>query len=619
MFHVEQLRSDMVYDVVVIGGGHAGIEAASASARMGCRALLVSAELNAIGRLSCNPAIGGMAKGQLVCEIDALGGEMGRLADRSGIQFKMLGKSKGPAMWSPRSQNDKDLYPRYAQERLQEIEGLTVIEGLVEDVMLEAGCVAGIVLAGGERFRCKAVVLCSGTFLCGRMYTGTSTTIGGRVGERSVEHLSGSLRQVGLLTARLKTGTPPRVYRDSIDFTRCETDGGDAEPVPFSHRTPSVSNRVECYLTATTTETHALLAEGFDRSPMFTGRITGAGPRYCPSIEDKIHRFADKSSHQIFLEPEGLDTDSVYVNGFSTSLPEEIQLAGLRSIPSLEGCHVLRYGYAVEYDYFPSHQLKLSLESKLVKGLFFAGQVNGTSGYEEAAAQGLVAGINAVLFVRGEEPMIIDRGEGYIGVLIDDLVNLTINEPYRMFTSRAEYRLLLRRDNADLRLSHIGYRLGLVSSAEMDRVERKKRGFESAMQMLEAMTIHPDSRIPGIQQSTKGWQYLKRPEARVVDLLRVIGDEEPLHELLNDPVVAEQCDIMAKYEGYIRRQIAEVEQFRKSEEVLIPPALDFHRIQSLSSEAREKLSLVRPRSLGQASRIAGVSRSDITVLSIYLR
>jgi tRNA uridine 5-carboxymethylaminomethyl modification enzyme len=619
MFHVEQLRSGLLYDIVVIGGGHAGIEAASAAARMGCRTLLVSAELNAIGRLSCNPAIGGMAKGQLVCEIDALGGEMGMLADRSGIQFKMLGKSKGPAMWSPRSQNDKDLYPRCAQERLQEIEGLTMIEGLVEDVILETGGVAGIVLAGGESFRCKAVVLCSGTFLCGRMYTGTSTTIGGRVGESSVEHLSGSLRQVGLLTARLKTGTPPRVHRDSIDFTRCETDGGDADPVPFSHRTPSVSNRVDCYLTATTAETHALLAEGFDRSPMFTGRITGAGPRYCPSIEDKIHRFADKSSHQIFLEPEGLDTDSVYVNGFSTSLPEEIQLAGLRSIPSLEGCHVLRYGYAVEYDYFPSHQLKLSLESKLVKGLFFAGQVNGTSGYEEAAAQGLVAGINAALLVHGEEPMIIDRGQGYIGVLIDDLVNLTINEPYRMFTSRAEYRLLLRRDNADLRLSHIGHRLGLVSSTEIDRVERKRRGFESAMKMLEGLTLHPDSGVDGIQQTTKGWQYLKRPEARVEDLLRVIGAEEPLRELLNDVVVAEQCDIMAKYEGYIRRQVTEVEQFRKSEEVLIPPSLDFHRIQSLSSEAREKLSLVRPRSLGQASRIAGVSRSDITVLSIYLR
>jgi len=558
-----------------------------------------------------------MAKGQLVCEIDALGGEMGVLADRSGIQFKMLGKSKGPAMWSPRSQNDKDRYPQYAQERLQEIDNLTLLEGMVEDVVLEEGGIAGV-MVGKEHISCKAVVLCSGTFLAGRMYTGTQTTVGGRVGEQAVEHLSGSLRQVGLQTARLKTGTPPRVHKDSIDYTVCEPDGGDSDPVPFSARTTSVSNTIDCYLTATTPETHLLLEGGFDRSPMFTGKITGTGPRYCPSIEDKIYRFADKSSHQIFLEPEGLDTASVYVNGFSTSLPEEVQLAGLRSIPSLEACHVLRYGYAVEYDYFPSHQLTLSLESKYVRGLFFAGQVNGTSGYEEAAAQGLIAGINAASLVQGRDPLILDRSQGYIGVLIDDLVNLTISEPYRMFTSRAEYRLLLRRDNADVRLSGFGYERGLVSSTEWKRVQEKASGFAEAMALLQQHTLHPGSGLD-IQQPTKAWQYLKRPEGTIEDIIRVVDTEGALYPLLQNKAIAEQVEIMATYEGYIKRQLQEIELFRKSEDIAIPSSIDYHRIKSLSSEAREKLSMVLPKSLGQASRIAGVSRSDLAVLSIYVR
>ncbi len=616
MFHVE-LSYLMKFDVVVIGGGHAGIEAASAAARMGAQTLLVTADLGAIGRLSCNPAIGGMAKGQLVCEIDALGGEMGVLADRSGIQFKMLGKSKGPAMWSPRSQNDKDLYPRYAQERLHEIDNLILLEGLVEDVVLDDGRIAGVVV-GRNHIPCTAIVLCSGTFLAGRMHTGMQTTAGGRVGEHAVEHLSGSLREVGLQTARLKTGTPPRVHKDSIDVAVCQSDGGDDDPLPFSARTATVSNTIHCYLTATTRETHELLEKGFDRSPMFTGKITGTGPRYCPSIEDKIHRFADKTSHQIFLEPEGLETDSVYVNGFSTSLPEDIQLAGLRSIPSLEACHVLRYGYAVEYDYFPSHQLRLSLESKYVHGLFFAGQVNGTSGYEEAAAQGLIAGINAASLVQGRDPLILDRSQGYIGVLIDDLVNLTISEPYRMFTSRAEYRLLLRRDNADLRLSHLGYERGLVRSTEWEQVERKSKGLVRAMELLQQHTLHPESGLD-IQQPTKAWQYLKRPEGKVHDLMPVLDKEHGLRALLQHKAIAEQVEIMAKYEGYIKRQMQEIDVFKKSEDIVIPASIDYHRIKSLSSEAREKLTMVLPRSLGQASRIAGVSRSDLAVLSMYVR
>jgi tRNA uridine 5-carboxymethylaminomethyl modification enzyme len=465
----------MMLDVIVIGGGHAGIEAASAAARMGASVVLISSDLDAIGRLSCNPAIGGMAKGQLVREIDALGGEMGRLADRSGIQFKMLGRSKGPAMWSPRSQNDKDMYPRFAQERLREIKGLTLIAGTVADIFMLDGGVSGVLLGTGEQIACRTVVLCAGTFLCGRMHVGESMTSGGRIGEVSSEGLSGSLRQVGFKTGRLKTGTPPRLAADSIDFSACGVDAGDENPRPFSFRTDVVNNQVVCFTTSTTSATHDVLRTGFDRSPMFTGRITGSGPRYCPSIEDKIFRFADRDSHQIFLEPETLSGESIYVNGFSTSLPAEIQEAALRTVPGLEACRILRNGYAVEYDFFPPYQLTLGLESKLVSGLFFAGQVNGTSGYEEAAAQGLVAGINAALKVQGEEPFVMDRSESYIGVLIDDLVNLVVDEPYRMFTSRAEYRLLLRQDNADLRLSKLGYNFGLIDRDHYEQVSAKEQ------------------------------------------------------------------------------------------------------------------------------------------------
>ncbi len=606
---------ESAYDIIVIGGGHAGIEAASAAARMGCSTALISADQSAIGRLSCNPAVGGMAKGQLVCEIDALGGEMARLADRSGIQFKMLGRSKGPAMWSPRSQNDKDLYPRFAQERLREIAGLDLVEGLVDDVRLESGRVVGVRLQDGRSIACTCVVVCSGTFLSGRMHTGEVQTPGGRIGEAAVEHLSGSLRTVGLVTGRLKTGTPPRIDAATVDFSRCVPDSGDEAPVPFSVHSVSVSNHIQCFLTNTNAATHAALQAGFDRSPMFTGRISGVGPRYCPSIEDKIHRFADKESHQIFLEPEGLDTNSVYVNGFSTSLPQDIQLAGLRTIPGLEQCSILRHGYAVEYDYFPSYQLHHTMESKLVPGLFFAGQVNGTSGYEEAAAQGLMAGINAALQVRGREPLVLSRAQGYIGVLIDDLVNLTILEPYRMFTSRAEYRLLLRRDNADLRLTDIGYGLGLVTQQQKQRLDAKRAGFDSARELLLARTIQLDDS----SEPVKAWQYLKRPEISLADLVPQLDGDDPLQPLLGNRDVAEQIEIVAKYEGYIKRQLEDVERFSAAENTRIPDGIDYARIQSLSSEAREKLARVRPRSIGQASRIAGVSRSDISILSLYVR
>lgn len=604
------------YDVIVIGGGHAGIEAASASARMGCRTALVTLSIDTIGRLSCNPAVGGMAKGQLVCEIDALGGEMGKLADRSGIQFKTLGTKKGPAMWSPRSQNDKDLYPRFAQERLQEIGNLDLIEGSVDDIRIEEGRVRGVVLDGGRVLSCNAVILSAGTFLCGRMHTGEEQTTGGRIGEKSSELLSGSLREVGFEIGRLKTGTPPRLHRDSIDFGACTVDRGDSDPRPFSAHTLSVRNRIDCYLTWTHAVTHEILKTGFDRSPMFSGRITGSGPRYCPSIEDKVFRFADKEGHQLFLEPEGLETDSVYVNGFSTSLPLEIQIAALRTVPGLEQCEFLKKGYAVEYDYFPPHQLRQSLESRRVNGLFMAGQINGTSGYEEAAAQGLMAGINAALRIRGEEPFVLDRSQAYIGVLLDDLAMLSTTEPYRMFTSRAEHRLLLRRDNADLRLTEFGEKLGLVENVHADRIRKKRDVVAAGDRFLRSANARVG--IDGNVIRDKGWALLKRPEVSFADL--EFEEADGLYnDLITYPGVVEQLEIASRYEGYISRQLREIEQFRKEEGRLIPEGLDYWKIRSLSSEGREKLSRFKPRSLGQASRISGVSRSDLSVLMIYLR
>lgn len=617
------MRKRSNYDIVVVGGGHAGIEAASAAARMGCKTVLVTMSIESIGRLSCNPAIGGMAKGQLVREIDALGGEMARIADASGIQFKMLGRSKGPAMWSPRSQNDKDIYPRVAQQRLLDLGGLDLIEDSILDVAIEDCRVRGVILARAGEIRCSVVVVCSGTFLSGRMHVGLTSQQGGRVGEPSAESLTGALQSVGIRTGRLKTGTPPRVDRDSIDFGHCTVDHGDVEPVPFSRSTKSVQNEISCFFTETSDATHSVLRRGFDRSPMFTGRIQGTGPRYCPSIEDKIHRFPDRSSHQIFLEPEGVGSRSVYVNGFSTSLPEDVQVAGLQTMPALARCRILRFGYAVEYDYFPSYQLDATLHSKGIQGLFFAGQVNGTSGYEEAAAQGLVAGINAALWVMDDEPLILDRSGSYIGVLLDDLANLMIEEPYRMFTSRAEYRLLLRQDNADLRLTAMGARIGLVPRLEAERVEAKRERVRRGREILEGFPVEPGPGRPN-SETTKAWQLLKRPECGVADVRSWLGGSprdiaREMVELLDDPQVAEQLSIGAMYDGYIQRQLDEVDRFSSMERARIPISIDYSRMQSLSSEAREKLSLIRPRSLGQASRIAGVSRSDIGVLTLYVR
>ncbi len=608
-------------EVVVIGGGHAGIEAAAAAARMGCRTALVTMSLDTIGRLSCNPAIGGTAKGHLVKEIDALGGVMGILADRSGIQFKLLNRSRGPAVWSPRSQNDKALYPLFARQLLQSLPNLTLIEGTVTEILVRNDRVTGVVLDDRETLTAQAVVLCGGTFLNGIMYTGLETVTGGRFGEKSATKISDLLESYGLQRGRLKTGTPPRVALETLDLSKMEPHPGDEPPQPFSLRSHKVHNKILCYMTRTTAETHEIIAEGFDRSPMFTGRITGRGPRYCPSVEDKVYRFADKDSHRIVLEPEGLGTNSVYVNGFSTSLPRDIQERALRTIPGMENARILRYGYAVEYDFFYPYQLHFTLETKAIRGLFFAGQINGTSGYEEAAAQGLIAGINAALFVRGDGEFKLQRSEAYIGVLIDDLINKDVDEPYRIFTSRAEYRLLLRQDNADRRLLRYGYELGLIEQPLYEQFLEKERAIAELHRQLQTLKATPEAINPylrrigesPITESVTLEKLLRRGKVTLYGLLNALEIAPPA------AAVCEQVELEIKYAGYIARQRREVERLRAMEQKRIPADIDYNAIPSLSTEAREKLAKIRPHSLGQASRIAGVTAADLSILALYLR
>lgn len=616
------------YDVIVVGAGHAGSEAAAAAANLGSKTLLVTMSLQNIAQMSCNPAMGGIAKGQIVREIDALGGYSGIISDKTAIQFKMLNKSKGPAMWSPRVQSDRMRFAEEWRLMLERTRNLDFYQEMARGLLIEGGKVKGVVTSLGVEIRAKAVVLTNGTFLNGLIHIGEKQFGGGRAGESAAFGITEDLIKAGFESGRMKTGTPPRIDGRSLDYTKMNEEKGDVNPAKFSYsdETSPLTVQKSCWMTYTSNDVHDILREGFDRSPMFNGRIKSLGPRYCPSIEDKINRFADKERHQLFVEPEGWNTVEVYVNGFSTSLPEDIQYKALKSVAGFENVKFFRPGYAIEYDYFPPTQLKHTLETKLVENLYFAGQINGTTGYEEAASQGLMAGINAHLKINEKEPLILKRDEAYIGVLIDDLITKGTEEPYRMFTSRAEYRTLLRQDNADFRLTPKSHAIGLASDKRMRRMEQKFAEAEKMVQFFretsvsveEMNPILEDNESAPIVQSDKMFKLLSRPQISLDDIRKLVKVESYITTHNPDKEILEQAEIQVKYSGYIDKERNNADKLTRLEDVRIPENFDYEKIKSMSIEAKQKLSRIRPVTISQASRISGVSPSDISVLLIHM-
>lgn len=624
----------------MVGAGHAGCEAAAAAANLGSHVLLITMNMQTIAQMSCNPAMGGVAKGQIVREIDALGGYSGIVTDKTAIQFRMLNRSKGAAMWSPRAQNDRMLFAYEWRMMLERTRGIDFFQDMVKGLLIKDGSVCGVVTGMGNEIKAKAVILTNGTFLNGIIHIGEKQFGGGRAAEKASTGITEQLLELGFEGGRMKTGTPPRLDGRSLDYTKMEEQKGDDIPSKFSFTdTLPLQKQRSCWITYTNDAVHALLKEGFEQSPMFSGRIKGIGPRYCPSIEDKINRFADKDRHQLFIEPEGWDTIEIYLNGFSTSLPEEIQYKALTKIPGLENVKMFRPGYAIEYDYFPPHQLKLSLETQKVRNLFFAGQINGTTGYEEAACQGLMAGVNAHLKIQEQDPFILKRSEAYIGVLIDDLVTKGTDEPYRMFTSRAEYRILLRQDNADRRLTPLSHALGLASDERMFRVKQKQKAIESIISHCKKEKVEPAQVNPYLvsretseiaeratlhnillrpQVDFKSWEFAALSLKKVFDELKNTFSEAHLPIANLEEEILEEAEILMKYEGYIEKENELVNKMTRLEDLAIIPNFDFEKIKSLSTEARQKLSKIRPATLGQASRISGVTPSDVNVLMVYL-